>query len=223
MPRTITRRDELTPLMKRFVEEYVIDYCATDAVLRAGSSARSRGAAGVMGCNLLKNPVVKRAIFALERETSEKLEITRDEILTELFYCATRTGRDFVDVDTGEIITDVHRLPTRAQKTIDSIEQDVVIYKDREGNETGRKVTTKLRLTPKLSAIDMAMKHKGLFAPVETINEHRVQFNWDQLAMRVDEPDLIEAKIADTLDVNPLYPRRTQDVVNQPSTSEASR
>lgn len=154
----------------RFVSEYLacMDPCV--AAVKAGYSKP-------MGKKLLANPIIAKMIAYEDQKTCEKLELSREEILLQLYYCVTRNAADFCDED-GKIITDVRFLSERARNTIDSIEQDV--YYDMEGNQC---LKTRLKLVPKATALDMAMKHKGLFAPqqVDLALSNRPVLDWSKL------------------------------------------
>jgi len=63
------QRKKLSPLMKRFVKEYPIDFNGTEAYLRASTSNTvTRKSASVQACKLLKIPKVKEAIEAYVQE-----------------------------------------------------------------------------------------------------------------------------------------------------------
>lgn len=169
----------------RFIAEYLIDYNASRAAKAAGYSSTSAGT------KLLAKPLVKQIIAAKERQTVKKLELTREEVLKQLYFAATRSAADFCD-SSGKIITNIHLLDERAQNTIDGIEQTVFI--DAEGNET---IKTKLKLVPKATAIDLAMKHKGLFASTKFEGEVRHTLNWGDMTKPLarDSADEIEEMI----------------------------
>ncbi len=169
----------------RFIAEYLVDYNASRAAKAAGYSSTSAGT------KLLAKPLIKQIIAAKERQIVKKLELTSEEVLKQLYFAATRSAADFCD-STGKIITNIHLLDERAQNTIDGIEQTVFI--DAEGNET---IKTKLKLVPKATAIDLAMKHKGLFASTKFEGEVKHTLNWGDMAkpLEKDTADEIEELI----------------------------
>lgn len=79
----------LTPKQQRFVEEYLIDFNATQACIRAGYSQKSAGAQG--GENLEK-PEIQQAIAEGKAKMSERTGITQDLVLNGLLKEATREG-----------------------------------------------------------------------------------------------------------------------------------
>ena len=79
-------------------------------------------------------------------------------------------------------------LPPRIRRCIDGIK--VKQHTDAEGNVSQ---SFELRLAPKTPAVELAMKHFGMFTP-ETQNVKHV-FDWDSLYGRSTEPDPIELRI----------------------------
>lgn len=179
-----TDEEKLTDKERRFVMEYVISYDGAKAARAAGYSAP-----GVSAAQLLKRRKVMRAIGKREYEMSQKLELKLEDILTQLYYCVTRTADDFCD-ENGKLVTDVNLLNERAKATIDGIEQTCHI--DAEGNQT---IKTKLKLVPKAVSIDMAMKHKGAYAPVTVEDVTKPKLDWDSITGRDEAPDPIEQRL----------------------------
>jgi phage terminase small subunit len=73
--------NDLTPKQRAFVIEYMKDRNATQAALRAGYSQK---AAGTVGCNLLKNPVVAKLIADKEEANQVDALVTVDKIIHRL-------------------------------------------------------------------------------------------------------------------------------------------
>jgi len=69
---------KLTDKQKRFCEEYLIDFNATQAALRAGYSKKS---AANWGSSLLKEPQVARYIDSRMAKKDTKLVASQDEVL----------------------------------------------------------------------------------------------------------------------------------------------
>jgi phage terminase small subunit len=83
--------EQLTPKQQRFVDEYLVDFNASEAAKRAGYSPRS---AHVQGCQLLKNPKVSRAILKRRTAMQEKIEVTQEWVLSKLVLAAERNMKD---------------------------------------------------------------------------------------------------------------------------------
>lgn len=85
--------DELTPKQRLFVAEYLKDLNATQAALRAGYSPRT---AFRIGAENLQKPATRLAIDSAIALRVERVEVTTDDVLRELWRIAK--------ADPGEII-----------------------------------------------------------------------------------------------------------------------
>lgn len=190
MPRTKLHQkkgvtDQLNDKQRRFVQEYVIDYNATRAARAAGYSHPH-----VYGQRLVADGNVMRVVAEIQTRDLTYLQLTRERILEELYYCATRSITDYVD-DKGFIQQNVKKLSKKAAAAVDGITQHVT--QNRDGSVT---TTTELKLVGKAKALDLAMKHKGLFAVQQVEMKH--SFDWDSLyagGEETPEPDVIEGRI----------------------------
>lgn len=72
---------KLTEKQKRFCEEYLIDFNATQAALRAGYSQKT---AYSIGDENLRKPEIQSEIQALIKKRSERTGISADTVITEL-------------------------------------------------------------------------------------------------------------------------------------------
>ena len=72
---------ELNAKRERFCREYVIDLNATQAYIRAGYS---KNGAGQSADKLLKNAEIATRIAELNGTAMQRLEITQDQILTDI-------------------------------------------------------------------------------------------------------------------------------------------
>lgn len=71
----------LTEKQKKFCDEYLFDFNATQAAIRAGYSEKS---AYSIGDENLKKPEIQKYISKLQKEAQERSDITRDGIIEEL-------------------------------------------------------------------------------------------------------------------------------------------
>lgn len=146
----------------KFVLEYMLCLNMSEAARKTGLSKKAPGMAGK---KMMARPHVKLAIEKLQEKDRKDFEIQRYEILYNLWACATRDGRKFVN-DRGELISpqEIKDLPDELGLAIDSVKQKVVRrWTEEDGTET-EILETELKLVSKAAALDMAMKHKGLFA-----------------------------------------------------------
>lgn len=82
---------ELTPLMARFVDEFLIDLNGTQAAIRAGYSEKT---ARQIAAENLSKPVIQAAIAAARARQQERTEITADRVLREAWYQVTADARE---------------------------------------------------------------------------------------------------------------------------------
>ena len=73
--------NKLTPKQERFIKEYLISLNVTDAAIRAGYSEKT---ASKIGSENLTKPEIIAAIRAEQVKTSNKLDITRENVLEKL-------------------------------------------------------------------------------------------------------------------------------------------
>ena len=78
----------LTPKQQRFVEEYLIDLCATQAAVRAGYSQKS---AKEQGYENLTKPHIAAAIAEAQQARADRTEISQTWVLERLVSVAERT------------------------------------------------------------------------------------------------------------------------------------
>ena len=71
------KKNIINDKQKRFCKEYIIDFNATKAAIRAGYSLKT---AYSHGQRLLKNVEIQDYIAKLKKTTEQKLEITRERI-----------------------------------------------------------------------------------------------------------------------------------------------
>lgn len=79
----------MSPLQKRFVEEFLLDLNAAGAARRAGYSKRT---AKEKGHELLQKPEIQEAVTAAIEARSERTEVTQDEVVQGLKKEATLEG-----------------------------------------------------------------------------------------------------------------------------------
>ena len=169
-----------------FVAELLNDnlFNPTAAAKRAGYAAPS-----VAANKLMKDKRIQAILGKALRDRLERLEMSGDTLLRELSYCALRDPIDLCN-EHGQIdVDDLRKIPERIRRCIDSIR--INDYTDKKGNTVR---TIELKLTSKLAAIELGMKHFGMLAP----QQHQVtmtSINWDDLCKQGKVEDLVEAEI----------------------------
>jgi phage terminase small subunit len=108
---------ELTSKQKKFVEEYLLDFNATQAAIRAGYSEKT---ARQQGQRLLTKVDVQKSLQKRGNELSKKVGIDHERILTEEKHIAFSDIRGIFDED-GTIIKP-NELPEEVSRSISKIE-----------------------------------------------------------------------------------------------------
>jgi len=185
-----TDLERMTDKERHFVLLYCVNHNASEAAREAGYAHP-----GSAGSKLLKRKHIQRAIGRAEAIMIENVGIKAEEVLYQLLCCLTRSLDDFTD-EAGKLITDVRELTPRAKNSVDSVKQKVTEREHADGSIT-RYIENELKLVPKANALQMAMQHKGLFAPEKV--EQLLNIDWDRLYddnSNGTSKDPIEEKIA---------------------------
>lgn len=146
----------MTDKQIRFCEEYVIDLNATQAAIRAGYSQDT--ARSIASENLSK-PNIQEYIQKLQLEISERNKITVDECVQILAKLARFDISDIYD-ENGQLKS-IHEIDDDARLSLEGVETDTQLSFGKEGDNIGRTVTKKVRISNRKQAIDMLMKHLG--------------------------------------------------------------
>ena len=93
----------LTPKQQRFVEEYLIDFNATQAAIRAGYSAKT---ARAMGSENLTKPYLAAAIEAGQKSLTARAELTQEEVLRDLALVKADAMQVVFDKDGNRVMAD---------------------------------------------------------------------------------------------------------------------
>lgn len=160
---------------KTFASEYVIDYNATQAAIRAGYSERS---AYSQAHELLKKPEIQEAIKELEAAASARTSITKDMVLKELARIAFVDPRNLFDE--GGRPKDIRFLDPDTAAALSSVD----IYEEFDYTGDERELagyTKKYKWADKLRALEMLGKHLGMFTDKVHV-EGSVETGADKLA-----------------------------------------
>src|SRR5581483_3694860 len=154
---------ELTLRERRFVEEYIIDLNGRQAAIRAGLG-KSAKSSTEMASRMRKKATVAAAISTLMAERSG---VTAVSVVDEIGKIAFAKFSDFARVEGGElVITDTAQLSEEQQACIAEISETV--------GEHGR--TIKIKLHPKLDALDKLMKALGMYKErAEIAHKHEIE------------------------------------------------
>lgn len=193
MPRTKAKSgrkslgEGLTDKQQTFIAEYLIDRNSTRAARAAGYS--DPNCSGPQLLDPDKYPLVAKAVNTQLAKVLDKAELKQEQILQELAYSAMRDPLDLCDENGIFVTDDLRKLPVRVRKCIESLEVRKRTLPD------GTIVQEfSIRLTNKLAAIDMAMRHFGMYDPQVIEHKHQVTLDWNQLYQRPEaSPILLES------------------------------
>jgi|SRR5579862_2921522 len=141
-----------------FAREYVIDLNGTRAAIAAGYSAKG---ADTAVARMLGNARVKELIAELLETRTKKLEISADEVLTELHRLAMSNFLDYVTIQDGAAYVDLSKL-TRAQA---AAIQEVTVDEWLEGDDKEKRTVrrTRFKLADKRGSLELLGRYLKLF------------------------------------------------------------
>jgi phage terminase small subunit len=153
----MTEKKEISDRQKRFCREYLIDYNATQAAIRAGykeNSARQHAS------RMLSNDDIRAFIMGLQDRQTRRLEVSADRVIMELSHVAFSDPADFYD-KSGALL-DIHLVPEDARKSLAGVE----VYEEFMGAGDDRhKIgeTKKVKRWDKVRALEILGKHLKLW------------------------------------------------------------
>ena len=134
---------KMTDKQQRFVEEYLIDFNATQAAIRAGYSKKT---AKDIGCQNLAKLNVQEAIAEMKKKDSERLEITREYLIN--------LQQEIIDIALGrKTVIKSEKIKNYEQEEIVTQEQTIIDLKaanaglNQLAKMTGHDGTSKFDLT----------------------------------------------------------------------------
>lgn len=156
--------NKLTPKEIVFAQEYIIDKNGSRAAACAGYSV---SAAKQQAHLLLKKKRVRDEVNRLLKKQSVRLEITADQVVTELAKLAFSDVRPlFGDDGLLKNINDLDNKVTAAISSVESLEE----YDGHGDRRTIIGNTKKIRLWDKLRALEMLGRHLKMFTDVVEVN-----------------------------------------------------
>lgn len=186
----------MTAKQQRFIQEYLVDFNATQAAIRAGYSKKT---ADSIGLQLLRKTKVADEISRAQAKTANKLEVTKERWLNELarIFFADMSDYVSIDPDTGCVTAKGYdEMPEGGGKVISSIKEKRSIKEDASGKDSLIYSQYEFKLHDKLKAGEMLGKHLGfLKEKIEGKLELQVELSYEQA--RKVESDLAKGKPVD--------------------------
>ncbi|MEA4896140.1 MAG: terminase small subunit [Oscillospiraceae bacterium] len=140
---------KLNDRQKRFADEYLIDFNATEAAKRAGYSEKT---AYSMGSENLKKPEILAYIEKRKKARINRTQITQDKVIVELAKIAFADGTDFATVGKRNrvMLTPTEDLPMEKRAAVASVKK-------------GAKGAVEVKTYDKVKALELLGRHLGLW------------------------------------------------------------
>jgi phage terminase small subunit len=146
-----------------FVEEYLVDLCATKAAIRAGYSPKR---ADAIGNENLRKPVIAALIAERMAARACRVEVTQDEVVLELKKLAFFDARRFFTREGRPLaLVDLDDNTAGAVVGLEVFEEFAGSGADRE--KVGE--VKKYKLADKVRALELLGRHLGMFTDQLTI------------------------------------------------------
>lgn len=140
---------------EKFAQEWLKDFNATQAAIRAGYSKRT---AYSQGQRLLKNVEVDQLIQQLKQQAYQRNQMHIDEAISILSDMARFDLLDLYKKDGS--FKDVHDIPKHARMAIKGLETtDLLDHKEKTFNGTLNKVKT----TDRKAILEILLRYRGAF------------------------------------------------------------
>lgn len=147
---------DVTEKQMLFCREYIIDFNAKQAAIRAGYPEKS---AAVEAHKLLKTAPIQNYLSSIKKEVSDRLNVTVDDIMKELMSIGFSNIRDFIDDDNK-----IKNLSSVKRKKTSSISHYKITRSEfGKGSHEGKKETVEIRFHDKLSALEKIAKRINFY------------------------------------------------------------
>jgi len=153
---------QITDRMKKFVDEYLIDFNATQAAIRAGYSPDT---ANEQGSQLLARPDIRELVAEGQKAIAERTQTFQDNAVDELKIVGFSDLADFLTVKEGGIVEQksFDQLTKAQTRCIKKIKQTVRTSHSSDGTILHQTATLEVELYDKLKALELLGRHLGMF------------------------------------------------------------
>ena len=149
------------PRRDMFPKEFLIDLNATKAAERCGYSKKCARNAGA---RLMANANIQEKIQALQQERSDRLEITADMWLRELWIIGNSDIKNYMTIDDGGFIVakTFDEMPKDSSRALEAIEENRTVRESADGKESNIiNSKIKFKLHSKLEALKLIGQYLG--------------------------------------------------------------
>ena len=151
---------KLTPKQVRFVDEYLVDFNATQAAIRAGYKAKT---AHVIGAENLRKPKIAEEIARRQKDLQKRTEVSQDRVVKELARIAFANLADYLHVETQ----------TRTKDDGTEVTYQTVMFNETQELSADQRAALavvkqsvngfELKLHDKIKALELLGRHIGMF------------------------------------------------------------
>jgi phage terminase small subunit len=155
------RADGWTELERAFCRHYLRHGQPGRAYLEAGAECKPEFASSI-GHSVLRKPHVARYIAEKRAETARRFEISEDRVLAELSRIAFGNVAAFTGTDgNGNLLIDTSRMEEADLAAVQELTVDT--YFEGKGDDAMRVLSTKVKMSPKVAALELLGKYYKLF------------------------------------------------------------
>ena len=151
---------KLTAKQIRFVDEYMVDFNATQAAIRAGYSEKT---ANTIGAQNLAKLSIQAEISRRQKDLQRRTEVTQERVVKELARIAFANMADYLHVETQ----------TRTKDDGTETTYQIVVLSETEDLSTDQRAAlanvkqsvngVEIKLHDKIKALELLGRHIGMF------------------------------------------------------------
>ena len=149
---------KLNERQKRFCAEYVIDLNATQAAIRSGYSKKT---ARAIGQRLLTHVYINKEISRLKSKVSDKLDISAEKVLSELYKSAFFDIAEIFDAN-GNLLP-IKEMPEYARRAIAGIKVRKIQSGKDDSGKTVYDDLIEVKINDKIRSLEKLGEHLKLF------------------------------------------------------------
>lgn len=166
MRNNTSKLKKLNPRHVKFCIEYIKDSDGGAAARRAGFAESS---ARVVGCNLLKDPLIKAELAKRQERVANLLEISAASVLRELALMGFANMLDYITPrEDGSATVNLSKLNRDQAAAVQEVTVDT--YMDGHGDEAREVKRIRFKLADKRGSLELLGKHLKLFT-----DKHEIQ------------------------------------------------